>query len=147
LGVHFLKGKLQKFQYFSGLIGLSVDFIALTLPTRPELNPYKDLLIIDMKTGENIKTLHIATTTKFGFVQFCGRRLAFQGYLFPGNLTFKDDVFCPGDDVTVLDMKTWEIILRVGADLGYCNIRGFLLQKDTIVFQSDCEVLSARFWI
>ena len=132
---------------FLGLIGLSIDFVAITLTFPPETRLCKDLVIIDMKTGHIIRTLNIATPTQSGFVQFCGRRLAFQGVLLPTNLTFKNYVFYPEDDVTVINMKTWEVMLRVGADLGYSNVRGFLLQKERIMFQNGCEVLSARFWI
>jgi hypothetical protein len=103
-----------------------------------------------MKTGNIIKTLSIAMTTESGFVQFCDRQLAFQGVLLLSNLTLKNDFYCPGDDVTVLDMTTWEIILRVGADLGYSKVREFQLQKEGIVFQclqNDCEIVMAPFWI
>ena len=123
------------------LIGLSPEYVAIELPSETLNSEKNNLEILDMKNGFLIKAFQ--TGSSGGHVQFSHGRLAFQGILLTDAITCSDHK----QDITVMDMKSWDVIFRVSKDFGFQNTGRFLLRKRSILFFRRGEVVAARFWI
>jgi len=71
-------------------------------------------------------------------------RLAFQGILKSGS---GGEEFGNDYDITVFDMKTWDVIVQCGKDLGLDNAKSFLLNKNGLVLLRKSQLVSVRFWL
>lgn len=102
--------------------------------------------IIRLEDGRVLKTFSIGTKFRFNFLsaQMNNGRLAFQGILKSGS---GGEEFGNDYDITVFDMKTWDVIVQCGKDLGLDNAKSFLLNKNGLVLLRKSQLVSVRFWL
>jgi hypothetical protein len=102
--------------------------------------------IIQLEDGRVLKTFSIGTKFRFNFLsaQMNNGRLAFQGILKSGTGSEESG---NDYDITVFDMKTWDVIVQCGKDLGLDNAKSFLLNKNGLVLLCKSQLVSVRFWL
>jgi len=76
--------------------------------------------------------------------QICNGRLAFQGSLRAGKL---DDPGNHIEDLTIIDIKTGNIILSCLKDLGFSCVKNFFIQKENLIFENQGQIVLAKFWV
>ena len=69
--------------------------------------------------------------------------MAFQGSLRAGQLDPGNHI----DDLTIIDLKTGQIILSCLKDLGFAAVKNFLLQKENLIFEHLGHIVFAKFWV
>ena len=76
-------------------------------------------------------------------VQFSDNRIALKGSVRTGRL----DPGNQNDDLTIFDLKTEQIILSCGKDLGFTSIGKFLIHKTYLCLESRGQIVLAKFWV
>jgi hypothetical protein len=76
-------------------------------------------------------------------VQISKSRVAFKGSLRTGRLDPGNQI----DDLTIIDLKTGDIILSCVKDLGLHSNKSFLLQNENLVLENLGKIVFAKFWL
>ena len=118
------------------------------------------LQIHSAKDGRSVLDLYVEPTEKWQptlvggkfYMPFCKEglnqiqisndRVAFKGSLRAGRLDPGNQI----DDLTIIDLKSGDIIFSCLKDLGFTSIQNFLIQNKNLVFENSGKIVFAKFW-